>query len=396
MRVVKAVPAWAPAVDGAGATGEMEPEITREIAAQYFSGLYSKNRMAWHRLRRLMGWARILVMAIGIGICGAAIYVTWRETGASDLNALYAALGQRAFVLFTGALITSIGAVPLIWRYPWQLAVGLFALGMAIEMTVLDLGYRPVAIGMFMVAIGAIIYSYMLPRRRPPLEDPELEAKLDKWIGTVTRKLIEDTRLPVADKVRVDGEFVLKSFPKRDRIGNQDVACKVGSDSRPRITPMGVAAFDLRDTTMVAFEGAVDLVSNSVLYARVHEFRYDDIIALLWTRDAVSSAKPAVGAGAGAGALTPRSAMQVVAGKKADAAEVPRHRDMLEIRLISGRTVSLVFGDTQFLAADAIKKGGIKLIEDMDRIRVLWGEILRRQQAARSASGSQAGAKASQ
>jgi hypothetical protein len=379
--------ALAPAVEGASGGQVVEPEITREIAAQYFSGAYSRYRTAWHRLRRVVDMLRVAVLVFGIAICAAAVYVTWRETGTSDLNALYSALGQRSFVLFTGALIALIGAVPLVWRYGWQLPVGVFALGMAVEMTLLDLGYRPVAIGMFLVAMGAIIYSYFAPRTRQPLEDRELEEKLDRWIEAVTKKVVSRTEVPSGGRLGEQDGQVLKSFPKRERIGTIEVLCKIGQDSRPRVTPMGVAMFELRPATMVVFEGAVDLQSEAVLYARVHEFRYEDIIALLWSRDAVAAARPALQGSP----LPGRSAMQAVAGKgKADEAGGLRHRETLEIRLSSGRSVSLVFNDTEFLPAENVKMG-VKLIEDMDHIRQLWQEILARQGKARLGSARAGG-----
>lgn len=363
------VPLAAPAHEGGALAETGETRITKEIAAQYFSGVYSMKRMAWHRLRRVIEMLRLAVIAFGLAICAAAFYVTWRETGTTDLNAFYAALSQRAFVLFTGALVAVIGAVPMLWRYHWQLPLGVFALGMAIEIFLLDLGYKLHASVMVVAALGVIVYSYLRPRTAKPLEDKELEEKLDLWIEQTVPEVVRKANLPVGGNLAGSKAFVLKSFPKRDRSGNFEVLCRIGQNRRPRITPLGVAVFDLRPDSMVAFEGAVDLRSEAVVYARVHEFRYDDIVALLWTHDAVPSAKPP----------TPGAAM---AG---NAARVVRHRDVLEIRLVSGRSVSLVFNDSELLPLEKGKPANnVGLIEEVDKIRALWDQILERQARARA------------
>lgn len=364
----------APAPEGAGGAAPPDEEINREIAAQYFSGAYSKKRMAWHRQRRVLELLRIAVVVLGLLICAGAVYLAWSEAGAADLNKLYAALGHRAFMLFTGALITVIGAAPWLWQFPWQLPMGVFALGMAVEMAVLDLGYRPLAIAMFLAAAGAIVYSWLLPRARAPLEDKDLEPKLDRWIDTIVKKLVDKAELPVSGNLGSMGEHVLKSFPKRERSADAEVLCKIGQDNRPRVTPLGVAVFDLRPATMVVFEGAIDLRSEAVIYARVHEFRYDDIIALLWSRDAIAPPRPA-----------PAAAIPGAARARSQAASAPRHRDLLEIRLASGRSVSLVFSDSELLPPESVAKGGVKLIEDIGQIRRLWQEILDLQTKARPA-----------
>ena len=137
---------------------------------------------------------------------------------------------------------------------------------------------------------------------------------------------------------------------------------RLGTDGRPRINPIGVAAFIFREQTMTAIEGAIDLGNEQELYRRAHEFRYQDIDSLVWSSDATEVADPM-----GAARMAPRkrSGMQA-------AEPTLRYRDTLEIRLKNGRPVSLVFADSALLP-DARNKS----VENLDRIRALWNDVMR-------------------
>lgn len=364
------LPVIARAPDGSSLGGAGDPPFNEEMAAQYFSGLHTKKWIAWLKNRQIMTLLRLAAVVFGLAVIAATFYYTYAtlETKLGDLNAFYAALRQRLLPLFTGALIALIGAIPFLWR-SWQLPVGTFALGMALELFFLDLGDRALAAVLLVAALGAFVYFTVITRReKPPAPDEEIEKVLDRWVDTIVPEVVRKAGLPVSDSL-ANSRLVLKSFPKRERTGTIEPVCRIGSDNRPRVTPLGIALFELRPDTLVAFEGAIDLPKKSLVYARVHEFRYEDIVALLWNRDAsMSSARAAAGpAMAGAGA------------------RATRHRDVLEIRLVSGRSVSLVFGDSDMLPLPERpkEKRKVEMIESVRNISTLWDDILERQGKAR-------------
>lgn len=369
-----------------------DDEITPDVVSQYFTDTYRLILLAHERWQTAIRIIQVLTIIGGVLLIAISVYLTVREAG--SVYSIAEPMGRRLFLLLPGLLMLVIGSIPWLWKFGWELPAGLVALVTAAEMFFFQLGNVWFTIALFLGAIGAIIYGIHLRfKKRDPLQIADLEQKLDAYTAKVIGQLPQKLQLPVPVQFGGSSWQVLRSFPKRERTGALDALCKIGIDGRPRTSPAGVAAFELRPDTLVVFEAAVDLRTHEPLYARVQEFPYSDIVALSWTSDAIIEEARPTAAGRIAGMAS--AAAAAASGATASPAEdqsTPRPRDrsvrnrtMLEIRLISGRAVSIVFWDSGLLTRAGARTPTPRPITDASAISGLWQQILQRQAAARRA-----------
>jgi hypothetical protein len=368
-----------------------DSEITPDVVSQYFTDTYRLVLMAHERWQTAI---RIIQVATAIGgllLIAAALYLGFREAGAID-GRLIEPMGRELFLLLPGLLMLLIGSVPWLWKFGWELPAGLVVLVTAAEMFFFQLGNLWFTAALFLGAIGAVVYGiYLRFEKRDPLQIADLEQKLDAYTDKVIAGLPQKVRLPVPMQFVRPGWQLSRCFPNGERCGSLEVLCKIGSDGKPRTNPAGVAAFELRPDTLAVFEAAVDLRTHQPLYALVQEFTYGDIAQLSWANDVVAEETRPTAAGRIAGMA---SAAAVAAGTAAPTAEdqsmprprdrTMRHRMVLEIGLVSGRTVSIVFWDSAFLSRGARGMPPVP-ITDPSALSALWQQVLERRAVARHA-----------
>jgi hypothetical protein len=366
-------------------------EINPDVVSQYFTDTYRLVLMAHERWQTAI---RIIEVATALGgmlLIAVALYLGFREAGAIDSRVIEP-MSRELFLLLPGLLMLLIGSVPWLWKFGWELPAGLVVLVTAAEMFFFQLGNLWFTAALLLGAVGAIVYGiYLRFKKRDPLQIADLEQKLDAYTDKVIAALPHKVRLPVPVQFGRPGWQLSRCFPNGERCGSLEVLCKIGSDGKPRTNPAGVAAFELRPDTLAVFEAAVDLRTHQPLYALAQEFTYGDIAQLSWANDVVAEEARPTAAGRIAGMA---SAAAVAAGTAAPAAEeqptprprdrTMRHRMVLEIGLVSGRTVSIVFWDSGSLSRSARGMPPMP-ITDPSALSTLWQQILERRAEARHA-----------
>ena len=146
---------------------------------------------------------------------------------------------------------------------------------------------------------------------------------------------------------------------------------RIGTDGVPRMSPIGLAAFDFGPDDVLVFEGAVDLSTTQAVYMRVHQFTYENIVAANWSSDVwpppVSAAIPQ----RAASAQDAKGGSGSGKGNK-ERASVMR-RDELQIRLRGQHDVNLVFRDGSL--AERLEDKPFDRIEKMERIKDVWTRL---------------------
>ena len=368
-------------------------EITPDVVSQYFTDTYRLVLLAHERWQTAIRIIQVATAIGGVLLIATSIYLGYREAGAID-STMIEPMGRELFLLLPGLLMLVIGSVPWLWKFGWELPAGLVALVTAAEMFFFQLGNWWFTIALFLGAVGAIVYGiYLRFKKRDPLQIADLEQKLDAYTDKVIAGLPQKVRLPLPVQFGQPGWQVLRCFPNGERCGLQDVLCKIGIDDKPRTSPVGVAAFELRPDTLAVLEAAVDLRTHQPLYALVQEFSYGDIVALSWSNDIVAEESRPTAAGRIAGMASAAAAAATgTAGAAADDQSAPRprdrtmrHRMVLEIGLVSGRTVPIVFWDSGFLPRGSARGIPPRPITDPSAVSALWQQILERRAVAHHA-----------
>jgi len=365
-------------VDSAGDT-----RINREIVSQYFTGAYVGLLQSHHRWRTIMHVLRGVVGVAGIALVAVTVRDLFLQTGTLVVWPIPATVMTTPAGL--GGILVIAAAVPRLWRYGWELPAAFVVALMIAEVALFNFGDRRImllAIGTALAALIAGIYV-RVKKRRAPLELRELEPKLDAWTDELIDRFVAANEVPGRVLSHADCRYVVKTFPKLERSGAPRVLGRRGTDGRPRISPIGVGAFVFGPETIVAIEGAIDLRNEEILYRRAHEFRYADVVSLVWTEDAVEAATST-------GMPQPMMPKRPLAGFGSAAPEAAvRHRETLEIRLSYGRAVSLVFADSAFLPAERGHAAAAS-VERRETIRRLWEDLMQRRGPSSAPNGGQA------
>jgi hypothetical protein len=370
-------------------------EITPDVVSQYFTDTYRLILLAHERWRTAIWIIQVATSICGVLLIVASVYLGYREAGAIG-SGMIEPMGRQLFLLLPGLLMLAIGSVAWLWKFGWELPAGLVALVTAAEMFFLQLGNVWFTVALFLGAIGAIVYGIHLRfKKRDPLQIADLEQKLDAYIDKVIAELPRKVRLPVPVEFASPGWQVLRAFPNGEHSGSPDVLCKIGSDGKPRTSPAGVAAFELKPDTLVVFEATVDLRTGQPLYARAEEFTYGDIVQVSWTNDAVVEDVKVTAAGRFAAGMA-SAAAAAAGGTATPAAEdqpMPRprdralrHRMVLEIALVNGRALPIAFWDSGYLSRGSVRSVAPIPVTDPSVVSKLWQQILERRAAARRGS----------
>ena len=338
----------------------------KPLLAEYFTGeLHAKHR------GHLFFTRRVKTIRAAMAITGFALAaipaIRYTLTPEVDWPQIVETEAQQ--FMMPGLLLLVIAALP-IWQ-SWALPLALVAAAAAGDFWFYELSHNGIVWGLTAIAgLAAIAYLYDWMRgSRPPVAPGDLEPKIDKWIAKQFNSLIDKAKseIPIPPE-RLDNPVILKTFPKAERLKGLSVLTQIGEDRRPRISPVGLAAFNFGPENLTMFEGAVDLWSEKIVYARIHLFRYDDIISLTWSSD-VSPPDDLEHRTDTAKAILP--AAEETGG---DALSVVPRRLELQIQLRGQRAVSLVFRDC--LIHERLRNKEFEPIEDIIKIRDVWQRLI--------------------
>jgi hypothetical protein len=347
-----------------------ETRLNHEVVSQYFTGAYVGVLESHRRRRLIMVVLRIAAAIAGLALVAITMRDLWLQKGTLAIWPLPETVMTTPAGF--GVILVLAAAIPLLWRYGWELPAAFVVAGAMAEVAFLNFGDRRnmgLIAAVALVALIGAIWS-RVRKRRAPLELSELEPKLDAWTETLVDRFLGGTDIPAVSATRSGYQYVVRTFPKLERSGAPRVLGRLGTDGRARISPIGVGAFILGPDTITAVEGAIDLGSERVLYRRAHEFRYGEVVSMVWTSDATPIAPDAAVPHA-------RSSIGAMARLKGAVQDVsPRQRDTLEIRLVGGRSVSLVFADSAFLPPD--RGAAAASVERRDVIVSLWRDVMSR------------------
>lgn len=353
--------------------------LNREVVSQYFTGAYVGVLESHRRRRMIMAGLRVGSTIAGLGLVAVTMRDLWLQKGTLAIWPLPDTVMTTPAGF--GAILVLGAAIPLLWRYGWELPAAFVVAGAMAEVAFLNFGDRRnmglIAAIALVALIGAIWAR--VRKRRAPLELSELEPRLDAWTETLVDRFLAGTDIPAVPTTRGGYQYVVRTFPKLERSGAPRVLGRLGTDGRARISPIGVGAFILGQDTITAVEGAIDLGSERVLYRRAHEFRYCEVVSLVWTSDSTPTS-PDAAVPQPRGAMGAMGAMARLKGAVQDGAA--RQRDTLEVRLVGGRSVSLVFADSALLPP--ARGVAAASVERRDVIVSLWRDIMNR--AGRPAS----------
>lgn len=335
----------------------------------YFSKVHDARYAADQMRKRTKRVTQVTMFLSGLVI--TAIPVTQTAlTEAVDWQRMFEEEGLR-FILPGMTLILLAITTPL-WSNSWYRPLAIAMLAVAGTLKYFEIGHNAVLIALG--ALGIVILSFDLwdwwIDRKDQKNVPTIEQEIDAWIKTRFEGFIKTARpsLPVA-ATRLENATILKSFPKIERLKHIATHARIGTDNKPRISPLGLAAFDFGNTHVLVFEGALDLIENNVVYARLHEFRYTDIVSMVWSSDASppdeatqeSKRKRAI----------PLAKSLPQQKKKSKKAHITR--DKLEIRLANNTALSIVFRDNTI--HQNLANAPFEPIEELPEIRKVWERL---------------------
>ena len=348
----------------AGSEDLSDRDIKRSLKA-YFSREYDetwRRHLAEEATTRFTRW---MIALIGAALF-AAPFIKVILTAETDRQIIGQEEGQ--LFLLPGFLLLLIAVISPLWQKGWVLPMALSIAVAALDLYVFQVGHVAIIYALLAVSAAVLLWDArsFLEERRKPKSVKEFEEKVDDWTERQLRRLIELARndLPIADgRLTADSVVLLKSFPKVDRLDKAKVQARIGTDGIPRMSPIGLAAFDFGADDVVMFEGAVDLNTGEAVYMRLHQFRYDGISAVNWSTD-VWPPEP-VGSSGKQGDREP----VVSAGHK----RAIQRRDELQIRLKGAHDIRLVFRDGSL--AERLENKAFKRIEKMDRIKAVFQKL---------------------
>lgn len=352
------------------------------LVSRYFAG---HTVMMRQRESQLGVWLlRFLIGAAGAMMIGFTVHDLLRKTSTPFVWPVPD--GVPLPLALVGVALVAVALTPMLWRFGWQVAASAAVLAMLVEFAIFTTGDWRVRALLLALALAALVFAvYRIFSRKvvEPIDDTE--QRVDAAIDAAVERLVTGSRVPLGTLALADCRYVLTTFPKLDRTGEAKVLCRIGKDGRPRVTPVGVGAFVFKPDTIAVVEGAIDLATRQAVYRRVHEFKYADVVSLLWTSDAVdaTAAAPSEPKAAGAGPAAPAAPAKRMSPSREPAV---RHRDSLEIRLSNGRAVSLVMSDSRFVPAKRKGAGELPMLCDPTHVNRLWADILAGRSAAPAVS----------
>lgn len=336
----------------------------KALLQNYFSGRHDQDVAARRALDRSSLVARIAFAVIGL------VMVLWPMAMAALPMTVEAfrGLGSRPnlALIVAGAVLVVIAVYRPVWSRGWPRPTALALLTAMADLHFVSLVHPFVVYAIGLLAAGLLGWDIVQWVRgyRAPAETADLEVQIDRWIGNQIQSLIATSRseLPVPED-RFAGHVILTCFPKLDRVAPDRIRARIGTDKKPRVSPVGLAMFDFGEETVVMFEGAIDLWSQKIVYARLHQFRYGDIVALAWSSDAYPPGEKSV----------PPPTIVEKMRTFDDRRAVVRRKDELQIRLYGHRNVSVVLRDCGL--HENLRNREFLAIEDISKVRDVWQRL---------------------
>lgn len=355
---------------GPGKQRELSDKEIKALLKDYFSRKYDENvrqYLAAEATTRFTRWV--------IGLAGAAIFaapfikvILTEETDRQLIGQL-----EGQLFLLPGFLLLMIAAISPLWSRGWPFPMALSIGVAALDLYVFQVGHVWIIYALLALASAVLFWDIrsFLGEREKPKSVKEFEVHIDHWTDQQLRNLIEMARadLPIGSG-RLNGNqtLLLKSFPKTNRLDREACMARIGTDGVPRMSPVGLAAFDFGDKDVLVFEGAVDLNTTRAVYMRLHQFSYDSISSINWSSDAWPP-ETAGGKSSPAEGPTPSGTGQVT-GK---GHTVMVRKDALEIRLKGQHDVSIVFRDGSL--AERLEDKPFKPVEKIEKIKEVWDKF---------------------
>lgn len=347
---------------------DLSDKEIKALLRDYFSRQYDENVRQFLSAEATTRFTRWV-----IGLAGAAIFaapfikvILTEETDRQLIGQL-----EGQLFLLPGFLLLIIASLTPLWSKGWPLPMALSIGVAALDLYVFDVGH--VFIIYALLALAALVFLWdirsFLGERRKPKSVKEFEAHIDDWTERQLRKLIEQARadLPIGQgRLNGSNTILLKSFPKANRLARETIMARIGTDGVPRMSPVGLAAFDFGDKDLLVFEGAVDLNTTQAVYMRLHHVPYSSISSVNWSSDAWPPemlAQQSGGGGSASGGGQPPSRLRTAVVWK----------DALEIRLKGQRDVSVIFRDGSL--AERLEDKPFKGVEKIERIKEVWERL---------------------
>lgn len=347
---------------------DLSDKEIKALLRDYFSRRYDESVrrfLAAEATTRFTRWV--------IGLAGAAIFaapfikvILTEETDRQLIGQL-----EGQLFLLPGFLLLMIAGVAPLWAKGWPLPMALSIGVAALDLYVFQVGHVFIIYALLALAAAVFLWDIrsFFSDRRKPKSVMEFEAHIDDWTERQLRKLIDQARvdLPIGPGRLNGGQtLLLKSFPKANRLARETIMARIGTDGIPRMSPVGLAAFDFGDKDLLVFEGAVDLNTTQPVYMRLHHVPYSSISSVNWSSDAWPPELAAQQAAAGS---TAQSGGQT-AGKSRTAM---LWKDALEIRLRGHSDVSVIFRDGSL--AERLEDKPFKGVEKIERIKEVWEKL---------------------
>ncbi|MFM1813762.1 MAG: hypothetical protein RLZ98_457 [Pseudomonadota bacterium] len=361
----------------------------KSTIAKYFHDNGTSALQAHKRWRNGTAIARALTVALGLILFMVPVVLAWLEHGEIG-GALFASIAERPDFLIPAVPMILIGLVPHLWRFGWELPAGLLLLIFAGEMLLFQPNRPRMTVALSVLALCAIGYGVYLrlKRQHDPADlkdvEKEVDAATDKVLKRAVEKALKDAPFP-AD-YSPSAWQILRTIPERDRLGSLKFQCFVGHDKRPRITPLGFAAFNYRENGLAVVQGAVDLTKEQVLFTDAQELAYSEIHALHWSQVAPpddagheKAAQPVADDQAPAADSQPHTLIGGAGASGSSGGRLSgfrrggrrRHVDSLSISVADQPRIVLVFHDSEALDGGV----GRNSIETIERIREVWTAI---------------------
>ncbi len=355
------------AVDGGQSGGELSDREVKKLLNDYFSRAYDETVRRYLAAEATTLFTRWIIALIGAALF-AAPFIKVILTPETDRQLIGQEEGQ--LFLLPGFLLMMIAFIPPLWRKGWPVPMALAIAVAALDLYVFQVGHVFIIWALLALAAGVLLWDAkaFLEQRRRPQSVKEFEARIDAWTEAQLRNLVDTARqdLPTGSgRLAGDQVMLLKSFPKSDRLGKADILARIGTDGVPRMSPVGIAAFDFGADDVLVFEGAVDLATTRAVYLRLHQFPYNSISAVNWSSDVWPPEK----------VPGPKRSGTSGGGGKAAVKSVLR-RDELQIRLYGHHDITLVFRDGAL--AERLEDQKFERIEKMERIKAVWRRLSER------------------
>lgn len=344
----------------------LSKQLDSSIRAQVLEQL--RARLATRILGSLVGCVGLILVAWPIG---KVIYTEERD------RQLLAQPDGLMFLL-PGFVLLGIAVSMFISKRSW-----LLPMLAAIAVTALDVYYYnvgpewltpyliPVMASCALIALAIAVGSALGTRKKTETVESveqEIDAETDKQFRLLVEAAPALLPLPQGRMTlqRVD---YLKTFPKRNRLHRPDIFARIGKDGIPRMSPIGVTAFDFGEKDVLVLEAAIDLKTGDYVYMTAHQFAYHDISAVIWSSDVWPKPGTFV-SNYQVGEPKPEEPK----GNEGKGSDKPVLRlEELDILLKSNHSLKILFHDGAL--ADRLQNEKFNRIEDNKKIRLVWEKL---------------------